>query len=232
MKIHVFQHDETETLGSIAEWIESRGHVLSRTSWHLGERHEPPEGTDLLLVMGGPMNIYEEDAFPWLLQEKAWLDRTIGNGIWCLGVCLGAQLLADRLGGPVTKGAFTEIGWHSVRRLPEADSDPLFAVLPVEFPAMHWHGDTFAIPPGAIHGLASQACRNQAFRKERVVGLQCHLEFTREALSGLIEAQDRFEGRFVQAPAQFLAQEHDYNGLKARLFDFLDALEREISASK
>lgn len=232
MKIHLFEHDETETLGSIAEWIESRDHVLTRTSWHLGERHGLPEGTDLLIVMGGPMNIYEEDAYPWLVQEKAWLDRAIASETWGLGVCLGAQLLADRLGGPVTRGAYTEIGWHPIRRLPEADADPLFASLPVEFPAMHWHGDTFAIPAGAVHGYASEGCRNQAFRKDRVVGLQCHLEFTREALSGLIEAQGRFEGRYVQPPESFLAPEHDYARLKGHLFAFLDALETEISASK
>lgn len=231
MRIHVFQHDQTETLGSIAQWIALRGHELSTTSWHLGERAGEGIAADLVIVMGGPMNIYEEEAYPWLVQEKAWLDGAIAAGTWCLGVCLGAQLLADRLGGPVTRGAYTEIGWHPIRRLPEADADPLFASLPVEFPAMHWHGDTFAIPAGAVHCYASEGCRNQAFRKGRVVGLQCHLEFTREALAGLIEAQDRFEGRYVQAPIEFLAQEHDYELLKARLFGFLDALESEILAS-
>jgi GMP synthase-like glutamine amidotransferase len=79
-----------------------------------------------------------------------------------------------------------------------------------------------------VHGYASEACRNQAFRKGRVVGLQCHLEFTRKALAGLIEAQDRFEGRFVQPPEEFLGHHHDYAGLQERLFAFLDALEREI----
>jgi len=232
MKIHVFQHDETETLGSIADWAQERSHPLSLTSWHQGEQAGEEIEADLVVVMGGPMNIYEEEVFPWLVQEKAWMDRAIVRGRWFLGVCLGAQLLADRLGGPVTKGAYTEIGWHPVRRLPEADDDPLFGALPVEFPAMHWHGDTFAIPPGAVHGFASQACRNQAFRKGRVVGLQCHLEFTREALSGLIDAQDRFEGRFVQTPEQFLSAERDYEGLKGRMFAFLDALAAEITAAK
>ncbi|MEN9355687.1 MAG: hypothetical protein RL318_3012 [Fibrobacterota bacterium] len=231
MKIHVFQHDETETLGSIADWIVSRGHSLSVTAWHLGERPSTIDA-DLLVVMGGPMNIYEEDAYPWLLQEKKLLDAQIEAGTWCLGVCLGAQLLADRMGGPVTKGKYTEIGWHPVRRLPEADGDALFAALPVELLSMHWHGDTFAIPPGAIHGYASPACRNQAFRLGRVVGLQCHLEFTPEALIGLVDAQDRFDGAFVQAPAQFLDRAADFATLKQHLFSFLDQLELEIRSQK
>jgi GMP synthase-like glutamine amidotransferase len=231
MKIHVFEHDQTETLGSISDWIVSKGHDLSVTSWHLGDRPARVEA-DLLVVMGGPMNIYEEEVYPWLLQEKALLDASIGAGMWCLGVCLGAQLLADRLGGRVTKGTHTEIGWYPIRRLPEADADTLFAVLPLEFNAMHWHGDTFAIPPGAIHGYASSACRNQAFRKSRVIGLQCHLEFTPGALSGLIDAQDRFEGPFTQSPAEFLDREQDFVTLERQLFAFLDQLEMEIRAAK
>lgn len=228
MKIHVFQHDETETLGSIADWISQRGHEISKTAWHLGERAKDGIDADLLIVMGGPMNIYEEDAYPWLVQEKAWLDKAIAGGQWCLGVCLGAQLLADRLGGPVTRNGHSEIGWLPVRRLPEADEDSLFSALGQEFTTMHWHGDTFAIPPRAVHGFASQACRNQAFRRNRVVGLQFHLEFTPEALAGLIAAQERFEGDYVQPPAQFLSRSDAFDAARTRLFAFLDALEMDI----
>jgi GMP synthase-like glutamine amidotransferase len=229
MRIHVFEHDRTETLGSIEAWAELRGHSITRTPWHEGGAVPDAQAWDLLVVMGGPMNIYEEDAYPWLAQEKVFLDEAIAQGKWMLGVCLGAQLLADRLGGLVTKGAHTEIGWHEVWRLPEAQSDPLFSVLPESFLSMHWHGDTFAIPPGAVHGFTSQACRSQAFRKGSVVGLQCHLEFTPAALEGLVAAQGRYEGEYVQSPAQFLAREADFAKLRKHLFTFLDALEREVS---
>ena len=229
MRIHVFEHDDTETLGSIEAWAALRGHSIARTRWHEGGSAPDPKTWDLLVVMGGPMNIYEDAAYPWLLKEKASLDQAIAQDKWMLGVCLGAQLLADRLGGPVTQGAHVEIGWHAVRRLPEADADPLFAALPQEFEAMHWHGDTFAIPPGAVHGYASRACRNQAFRKGNVVGLQCHLEFTREALAGLVQAQERFEGAFVQTPVEFLGEGRDYQTLQERMYAFLDALAGQVS---
>jgi GMP synthase-like glutamine amidotransferase len=232
MRLHVFEHDPTEVLGSIADWAALRGHSIATTSWHRGESRSGAGEEDLLIVMGGPMNIHEEDRYPWLGQEKAALDEAIAAGRWCLGVCLGAQLLADRLGGTVTRNAWTEIGWHAVRRHLEADADPLFASLPSQFEVMHWHGDTFSTPPGAILGYSSRACRNQAFRKDRVIGLQCHLEFTPDSLGGLIEAQGTFEGEYVQGPAEFLARNEDFEANRNALFALLDALAEEIARSE
>ena len=106
-----------------------------------------------------------------------------------LGVCLGAQLVADVLGGQVSRGEHPEIGWYTVELTETGRAIPVFAGFPERFTALHWHGDTFAIPPGAVHVASSEACANQAFTHDggRVVGLQFHLEETRESLALLRE---------------------------------------------
>lgn len=224
MRIHVFQHASFEGLGIISEWAEARGHSLHFTRWHLGETASSPEDWDLLIVMGGPMNIYEEEAYPWLKDEKVFLDGVLAQDRPVLGVCLGAQLLADRLGGAVGRNAWTEIGWGALELTQVGAEDPVFSALPRRFEAFHWHGDTFAIPPGAVHGAFTEACAAQAFRKGRCIGLQCHLELSPESLQGLIEHTETFEGRYVQSPEVFLAREQAFAELRRINLAFLDRL--------
>ncbi len=133
------------------------------------------------------MNVYEEAEYPWLAAEKAFIAAAIGAGKPVLGICLGAQLIAAVLGGTVSKGPQPEIGWYPVELTPAGRELPLFAGFPDRFTALHWHGDTFSIPPGATHVASSAACANQAFAYDggRVVGLQFHLEETRESLAQL-----------------------------------------------
>jgi len=156
------------------------------------------------------------------------LDDCIAADKWILGVCLGAQLLADRLGGPVGRNAWSEIGWWPVARTLEAASDPIFRAFPERLDVFHWHGDTFAIPRHAMHAAYSQGCASQAFRKGRVVGLQFHLELSEEALRGLIDAQDVFEGIYVQTPEVFLASSERFQRLRKANLAFLDSLASEI----
>jgi len=137
--------------------------------------------------MGGPMSIYEETTYSWLTQEKRFLQASIDASKLVLGVCLGAQLLADVLGGRVTKNAQREIGWHRVQAGPDAAKSRVFASLPAEYDAFHWHGDTFSIPPGALWTAKSEACAHQAFSacNDRVVGLQFHLETNATSMAEL-----------------------------------------------
>jgi GMP synthase-like glutamine amidotransferase len=201
MRVRVFQHHPAEGPARVAVWADSRGHDLSTTRLY----DDPPlpavDAVDFLVVLGGPMNVYEEALYPWLAGEKDLLRATIAAGRPILGICLGAQLLADVLGGKVTRNREREVGWFEVAATPEAKRSPIFGGLPLRYTALHWHGDTFSIPPGALHAARSEACANQAFEVDgRFVGLQFHLEATTESVSDLIAAGagDLAPGPFVQ----------------------------------
>lgn len=228
MRVHVLEHHPMEGVGTIADWIVVRGHEITRTRWYEDPSLPEPDSFDLLIVMGGPMGVYDDDQHPWLVAEKAFLDRCIAADRWILGICLGAQLLADRLGGLVARNAWTEIGWWPVQRTLEAASDPVFSALSEHVDAFHWHGDTFAIPRHAIHAAYSAGCAAQAFRKGRVMGLQFHLELSEESLRGLIGATDHFEGPYVQTPEAFLAPADRFRMLRKTNFAFLDRIASEI----
>lgn len=194
MRVHYLQHVPYEGIGSIRDWAGARGHELSSTLMFAEPRAAlrlPGVDTlDLLVIMGGPMNVYEHDEYPWLAAEKDFIRACVGAGKAVLGICLGAQLIADALGGEVTRAPFQEIGWYPVELTPVGRGQSVFPHFPDRFTALHWHGDTFSIPEGAAHVVSSAACPNQAFSYDdgRVVGLQFHLEETRESLAELVEA--------------------------------------------
>jgi GMP synthase-like glutamine amidotransferase len=191
MRVHYLQHVPFEGIGTIGEWARSHGHDLSSTQMFQVPTPALPgiDELDFLVVMGGPMNTYQQTEYPWLSGEKAFIASAIAAGRPVLGVCLGAQLVADVLGGPVSTGEHPEIGWYTVELTEAGRAIPVFAGFPERFTALHWHGDTFAVPPGAVHVASSEACANQAFTYDggRVVGLQFHLEETRESLALLVE---------------------------------------------
>lgn len=187
MKIHYLQHVPFEGLGSIAAWAERRGHLVSCSRFWAGDALPAQQDFDFLIVMGGPMGVYDEAVYSWLGAEKAFLRQTVGTGKPILGICLGAQLLADVLGAEVKSNGQREIGWFPLAHGPELPV-ALAALLPDGRTVFHWHGDTFAIPRGALHLWTSAACRNQAFLYgPRILGLQFHLETTPDSLAGLIE---------------------------------------------
>ena len=146
MRVHSLEHAALEGPGKIADWAEARGHALTHTALYSGE--EPPAmgDFDLLVVMGGAMNIYEYRDHPWLRAEKLFLASAIQHGKPILGICLGAQLLADVLGSKICQNAEKEIGWFPVQIF---DRAPPFAAFPERMTVMHWHGDTFDLPLGA-----------------------------------------------------------------------------------
>jgi len=169
--------------------------------------------------MGGPMNIYEEDIYPWLAAEKKFIDQTMNMGGRVLGICLGAQLLADVLGARVYKGKYKEIGWFPVETTAAATASSVFSDFPESIMAFHWHGDTFDIPRGAQHIARSAACENQAFiYDERVVGLQFHLETTPESAGQLLAncGNELVSGPYIQDAETMLADRQRFeviNGL-------------------
>jgi GMP synthase-like glutamine amidotransferase/nitroimidazol reductase NimA-like FMN-containing flavoprotein (pyridoxamine 5'-phosphate oxidase superfamily) len=202
MRIHVFQHVAFEDPGTIRLWAEAKGHACPQPAWTptkaaAPRRLRPP------VVLGGPMNIHEEEAHPWLAAEKAAVRAAVDAGKGVLGICLGAQLLSHILGGEVTQNEHVEIGWQPVTLTPQGAAHPLFAGFPETFTAFHWHGDTFSIPAGAIHAASSPGCANQAFvLGDRVAGLQFHLETAPANLVSLVKhcASEIVPGPYVQGP--------------------------------
>ncbi len=126
MHIHYLQHAAFEDAANIATWAQERGHRLTQTRLDLDQPLPGPDNLDWLVVMGGPMNVDQHDAYPWLVREKQFIRRVIDRGVPVLGVCLGGQLLCAVLGGQVTKNRQKEIGWFPVTFTAEAVASPLF----------------------------------------------------------------------------------------------------------
>jgi len=209
LRIHWFQHVPFEGLGSIEGWVKRAGHRLSASRLWKGDL--PPAVTDLdwLIVMGGPMGVVDEDRYPWLLPEKRFIETCLAAGKRVLGICLGAQLLAEALGAAVTPNGRREIGWFPVRFDLGACVEASWPIFPETLPAFHWHGDRFEIPPGGRLLAESDACDRQAFSwGDRVLGLQFHLETTEEAAAALIaHCKDELtDGAFIQTPEEMLAR--------------------------
>jgi GMP synthase-like glutamine amidotransferase len=226
MKIHYFQHVAFETPDGIAEWAQTGGHTLTGTRFDLGERPPQHDEIDLLVVMGGPMSVGDTEQYPWLEVEKRYIAQAIGRNSRVLGVCLGAQLIADVLGARVFANRHKEIGWYPVTLTDAGRQDPLFREFPSEFPAFHWHGDTFELPAGAAWLAASAACAHQAFRYgPHVVGLQFHLELSLEGVQRLIQhcGSELQPAPHIQTAAQML-HSSEYPASRVRVGHFLTQL--------
>jgi GMP synthase (glutamine-hydrolysing) len=170
------QHIACEPPAAFEVELRSRGLELARAELDEGEPLPDWRQFAGLIVMGGPMGAYEEDAHPWLVEEKRAIAEAAqaGHPVW--GVCLGAQLLAAALGARVYPGEEAEVGLLPVGLTEAAADDPVFGAAPPSFPTLQWHGDTFDLPPGATLLASSPAYRSQAFVYERAYGLQFHLE--------------------------------------------------------
>ena len=139
----------------------------------------PSQLGDGLIVLGGPMGVYEERSFPWMTGELNAIRKCLDLSLPVLGICLGSQMLAHAAGGQVYRGALPEVGWHPVNLTPEGHLDPLLLELPASFEAFHWHGDTFTLPKDAVRLAGSEWYPNQVFKVGRnAYGTQCHLEVT------------------------------------------------------
>lgn len=226
MNVHWFQHVPFEGLGKIERWLVSRGHVLSSTRFYLGET--PPESVDgfeWLIVMGGPMNVYQHRDHPWLPSEKRVIRDAILAGKRVLGVCLGAQLIADALGGKVFQNSEREIGWFPVRAVPAGASSPF--AFPSEATVFHWHGDTFSLPPEGVWLARSDGCEHQAFAiGARVLGLQFHLEMTADEIRRIARgcADELAPGPHIQTAEQMTSQAGGNEPATAKLLERLLSL--------
>ena len=212
VRLHAITHVPFEGPALIADWARERGRACSE-SLALTEEFPDLGSIGLLVVMGGPMSADDHVASPWLGVEKRYIARAVEAGIPVLGVCLGAQILAEVAGGRVRRNRETEIGWYPVHHTRTTRADPVFAAFPDGLIVGHWHGDTFDLPPGAVLLASSALYRQQAFRfGSSIYGFQFHVEVTKEMISewfnGMPELNkmiqesnkvyDEYEGRAIQ----------------------------------
>lgn len=200
-------HVPFEGPGLISRWIDEKGHQLNYTRFYESDPLPDPDAVDLLIIMGGPMNVYDRQVHPWLQDEIGWITGFIKTGKPAIGICLGAQVLAHALGSEVYPGKDKEIGWYDIRFLPPFDAHPVCREIPHVRKVFHWHGDTFHIPEGGIRIAASSLYPNQGFiYKDRVIALQFHLEVTPADVKALVEncREELVPGPFIQTEEKLM----------------------------
>lgn len=187
LKIHCFQHVDYEDLGCIADWCNSKRHHITFTRFYKGDTLPSAENYDWLIILGGPMGVYEDEKYSWLADEKKAILAAIENKKTVIGICLGSQLIAEVLGAKVYKNLYNEIGWFDIMLTEEGKKDSLLKGFPMNTKVLHWHGDTFDLPIHAKHISYSEACKNQAFlNNDHVLGLQFHLEVTENSIKAML----------------------------------------------
>ena len=203
MKMHSFQHVPYEGLDRIGPWLQSRGHTATVTRFYAGDPLPEMEDIDGLIVMGGPMGVYEADQYPWITAEMAFIRRLVDSGKKVLGICLGSQLIAGALGAKVYPHTEKEIGWWPVQFAPyPVQGTPLDVFGPAAV-MYHWHGDTFDLPAGATLLASSAACRHQAFALgPNVLALQFHPEISEETIGRWVA-----ESGSIKSPGGFVMSE-------------------------
>jgi GMP synthase-like glutamine amidotransferase len=211
MIISVLQHAAFEGPGEIGVWAGKHGHTMQVCHLYRGDALPALDAFDLLLVMGGEMNIYEYRVYPWLKPERELIQAALGAGKRVIGICLGAQLIADALGARVAQNPEYEIGWLPVAF--GAEGQKLFPALPETATVLHWHGDAFDLPKGATRLASSVGCPEQGYAiPGKCLGLQFHLEVDPALVKLYVEGQGHWpKGPYAQSPEMILAEAGKYH---------------------
>ena len=204
-RVWVLQHIGCETLGTIADALETA--EVSVESIRIFEERPVPKTmgeADGLIMMGGPMGVYDHPRYPFLSDEMRLIEQALKEEKPILGICLGSQLLAAALGAAVTPGERKEIGWHPVQLTQAAQADPLWKGIAPAFTAYHWHGDIFPLPEGAVPLARSTQTEHQAFRYGRnAYGFLFHMEMTEAIIGEMVKTfseelrESRIDGREI-----------------------------------
>ena len=199
------------------------GPILNQTGWSISYRDAPTAdlddpligNADLLIVLGGPIGVYEVEAFPFLAREIDWLELRLKHDRATLGICLGSQLMAKALGSRVFAGPAKEIGWGHVALTNAGRGSCLQPLSDPDVQVLHWHGDTFDLPNGATRLASTALYENQAFGFGRnALALQFHIEADAKGL----------EQWYVGHAAELAAAKISVPGLRAATATFASRL--------
>ena len=224
MHIHFIQHMPFEHPASIADWAAEKNHTTTYTKVFENASFPAMNAFDMLVIMGGVMGVYEEEEYAWMFAQKTFIKTAIEAKKKVLGICLGAQFIAESLGAKVFPHTIKEIGWFEVEKV---TPHKLTQKLPQVFTTFHWHGDTFNLPGNAIHLFKTEGCAQQGFvYNDHVAGLQFHMEIKEDLLNGMTENEraELIKDDFVQTEEEIksLMQQH-ISQQKKFMYDFLDA---------
>lgn len=215
------RHVGFEDLGAFAPGLRAAGYQVHY--WDIGEQELwtlEPVKTDLLIVLGGPIGVYEDEVYPFLAEEIAILEQRLAANRPTLGICLGAQLIARAAGARVYPSGAKEIGFARITLSESGRSSCLapFADAPI---TLHWHGDTFDLPAGAERLASTDLCENQAFAiGPNIVGFQFHPEASAKG----------FEKWLVGHAAELAAAKIDVPRLRSEAQTYGPELERKAQA--
>lgn len=240
MHVHFVTHETFEAPGAYETWARSRGYVVTHSRVYLNEPlPEAMAQIDLLVIMGGPQSPattktecphFDAEA------EEALISRAIKAGKAVIGVCLGSQLIGEALGAKFDQSPHKEIGKFPITLTAAGRSNDLFAHFGEVLEVGHWHNDMPGLTPESTLIAVSEGCPRQIVAYSKLVyGFQCHMEFNREVVEGLIAHSERElaelkSHRFVQQPN--LLRENNYTEMNERLFVFLDKLVREYRSTQ
>ncbi len=233
MRLHLLEHD-TDGLSDtyMTRWAKAKGHVLAQTYVCRNEALPSLDTFDWLMIMGGSPHVWEKERLSWLSPEKEFIAHALDQNKIILGICFGAQLLAQALGGTVSENRYDEIGWHRVNLTEKGRQSFLFDNIPERFTTFHWHSDHFSIPPGCTRLAFSKATPNQAFvmAGRPIAGLQFHPEYTRKMVRYFAgtKGHEWVPGPFVGGVEAVLDQTKALQNSYGLMEALLDNMEQEF----
>jgi GMP synthase (glutamine-hydrolysing) len=177
-KVLVIQHVECEPPAAFEDVLVERGIGIDRIELDRGDALPDWLLYDAIIAMGGPMGAVDDREFPWLLDERKFIEEAVSAGTPYWGVCLGAQLLAASFGSEIYTGEVPEVGMNTVSLTAAAEQDPVFSQLPSSFPVFQWHADSFVLPDGFSRLCESELYENQVISRGSAYGVQFHVEVT------------------------------------------------------
>lgn len=232
MRVHFVIHESFESAGAYQPWAATRGHTVSGTHVYSGEAvPESADGFDMLVVFGGPQSprtTLAECPYFDSKAEQRLIRQAIEAGCIVVGICLGSQLIGEALGAEVQQSPNKEIGHYPITLTAAGLEHPLVSHIGSPLTVGHWHNDMPGLTADTVILAESAGCPRQIVQyRDKVYGFQCHMEFTADAVEGLIQHSEQelaeAEGKpFIRSAEEMRA--HDYREMNQKLWAFLDKL--------